>query len=149
MGLSVSVPERPLIVWHPASTAPDGYIKANGAAISRTAYAWLFGKIGTAFGVGDGSTTFNVPDLRGEFPRGWDDGRGADSGRVFGSAQADELKSHKHQSLYGTTSSTGYTGLFGPGNVQGGPNDVGMSNTGGAETRPRNLAALFCIAIKP
>jgi phage-related tail fiber protein len=70
------------------STAPSGYLKANGAAVSRTTYAALFAAIGTAFGAGDGSTTFNLPDLRGEFLRALDDGRGVDSGRTIGSAQA-------------------------------------------------------------
>ena len=57
-----------------------GWLKANGAAVSRTAYGDLFAKIGTVFGSRDGSTTFNLPDLRGEFIRGWDNGRGVDSG---------------------------------------------------------------------
>jgi microcystin-dependent protein len=84
------------VIWFAANTAPTGFLKANGAAISRTTYSDLFTAIGTTFGVGDGSTTFNVPDLRGEFIRGWDDGRGVDSGRAFGSAQADEIESHNH-----------------------------------------------------
>jgi microcystin-dependent protein len=70
------------------TSAPTGWLKANGAAISRTTYATLFASIGTTFGSGDGSTTFNVPDLRGEFPRGWDDSRGIDTSRVFGSSQS-------------------------------------------------------------
>ena len=52
------------------STAPEGWLLCQGQAISRTTYADLFKVIGTAFGAGDGSTTFNVPDLRGEFLRG-------------------------------------------------------------------------------
>ena len=75
------------IQYFAGSSAPDGYLKANGALISRTTYADLFTAIGTTFGVGDGSTTFGIPDLRGEFARGWDDARGVDSGRAFGSAQ--------------------------------------------------------------
>ena len=71
------------------TTAPSGYLKCNGAAVSRTTYADLFAIIGTAHGAGDGSSTFNVPDLRGEFVRGWDDSRGVDSGRNFGSSQSD------------------------------------------------------------
>jgi hypothetical protein len=74
------------------NTAPSGYLKANGAAVSRSTYAALFAAIGTTFGAGNGSTTFNLPDLRGEFPRGWDDGRGVDSGRAFGSAQLDQMQ---------------------------------------------------------
>jgi hypothetical protein len=69
------------------NTAPNGWIKANGATISRSAYSDLFDAIGTTFGAGDGSTTFAIPDLRGEFLRSWDDSRGIDSGRGFGSAQ--------------------------------------------------------------
>lgn len=52
------------------STVPNGFLLCNGAAVSRTTYAALFAVIGTAFGAGDGSTTFNIPDLRGEFLRG-------------------------------------------------------------------------------
>ena len=61
-------------VFHFAGqTAPAGWLKANGAAVSRTAYADLFAAIGTTYGAGDGRSTFNLPDLRGEFIRGWDD----------------------------------------------------------------------------
>lgn len=73
-------------------TAPDGWLKANGAEVSRSTYSDLFSAIGTTFGAGDGSTTFELPDLRGEFLRGWDDGRGVDSGRSFGSAQLDQMQ---------------------------------------------------------
>lgn len=88
------------------NTAPAGYLKANGALVSRTTYAALFAAIGTTFGVGDGSTTFGLPDLRGEFMRGWDDGRGIDSGRVFGSAQTDSNQGHKHVSPVNDTLAT-------------------------------------------
>lgn len=132
------------VIYHAANTAPTDFIKANGAAVSRTTYSDLFAAIGTAFGVGDGSSTFNVPDLRGEFPRGWDDSRGIDSGRSFGSAQADELKSHTHL-IFGRTSITS-----GSGNIGGvGGTSMTTSNasgaTGGTETRPRNVALLACI----
>lgn len=81
-----------LITWHAANTPPPGELKANGALLSRTTFAALFARIGTTFGVGDGSTTFGLPDLRGEFVRGWDDGRGIDTGRVFGSLQKGSLQ---------------------------------------------------------
>lgn len=84
------------IIYTARTTAPTGYVKANGAAISRTTFATLFAAIGTTYGSGDGSTTFNVPDLRGEFLRGVDDGRGVDSGRVLGSAQGSQNLSHSH-----------------------------------------------------
>lgn len=84
------------IVFHCGSTAPSGYLKANGAQISRTTYSSLFAAIGVTFGFGDGSTTFNLPDLRGEFVRGWDDSRGIDAGRTFGSFQDGFMADHTH-----------------------------------------------------
>lgn len=92
------------VATYAMTSCPSGWIKANGAAVSRTTYASLFAAIGTTWGAGDGSTTFNLPDLRGEFVRGWDDGRGVDTGRAIASAQADDNKSHTHT---GTTSSDG------------------------------------------
>jgi microcystin-dependent protein len=78
------------------ATPPLGFLKANGALLSRTTYSVLFAAIGTTYGAGDGSTTFAIPDLRGEFPRYWDDARGIDTGRGIGTAQADGLKTHTH-----------------------------------------------------
>lgn len=75
------------VFLHGGSTPPLGALHANGAAVSRTTYARLFAEIGTAWGSGDGSTTFNLPDGRGEFFRGLDGGRGIDTGRVLGSFQ--------------------------------------------------------------
>ena len=80
------------VMYFAGQTAPAGWLKANGAAVSRTAYAALFAAIGTTYGTGDGRTTFNLPDLRGEFVRGWDDGRGIDSRRALGSAQSDAIR---------------------------------------------------------
>ncbi|MEZ2744285.1 phage tail protein [Halopseudomonas bauzanensis] len=92
------------------NSAPTGWLKANGAAVSRTAYADLFAAIGTTFGAGNGFTTFNLPDLRGEFLRGWDDGRGVDGGREFGSGQAGELQSHAHSGTAGSAGAHAHTG---------------------------------------
>lgn len=75
---------------------PTGWLKANGAAISRTTYANLFASIGTTHGAGDGSTTFNLPDLRGEHIRAFDDGRGVDGGRLIGSFQGSQNLTHNH-----------------------------------------------------
>jgi len=58
------------ILPYGAATAPTGFLLCNGAAVSRATYAALFAIIGTTFGAGDGSTTFNVPDLRQRFPLG-------------------------------------------------------------------------------
>lgn len=84
------------VIWTARTTPPTGYLKANGAAVSRTTYATLFTAIGTTYGAGDGSTTFTLPDLRGEFIRGFDDGRGVDAGRSQGAAQAETIKAHIH-----------------------------------------------------
>lgn len=143
------------------NSAPTGWIKANGAAVSRTTYASLFATIGTTFGTGDGSTTFNLPDLRGYFPRGWDDSAGVDSGRSFGTTQ-----DHAIPNITGAVPVEGpyhnkgsASGAFYDSSVTGG----GMSGGGGSasskvanfdasrvvntstETRPKNLALLACI----
>ena len=71
------------------STPPTGYLACDGSEVDRTTYADLFAAIGTTYGIGDGSSTFALPDLRGTFVRGWADGGSTDSGRVFGSSQQD------------------------------------------------------------
>lgn len=72
------------------AAAPSGWLLCNGQAVNRTTYAALFLIIGTTFGAGDGSTTFNVPDLRGRLPLGKDDMGGSSANRVT-NAQADVL----------------------------------------------------------
>lgn len=84
------------VAYRAASAVPAGWLECNGSAVSRTTYSDLFNIIGTTFGVGNGSTTFNLPDLRGEFIRGFDNGRGVDSGRAFGSSQTDQMEQHSH-----------------------------------------------------
>lgn len=74
------------------NSAPEGWLIANGSAVSRVTYARLFSRVGTLYGAGDGSTTFNLPDARGVVLRGADLGSGRDSGRVFGSYQPDAVK---------------------------------------------------------
>jgi hypothetical protein len=140
-GATLTVPPGTLI-FHCANSAPSGFLKANGATISRSTYAALFSAIGTTFGAGDGSTTFTLPDMRGEFPRGWDDGRGIDSGRVFGGSQADEFKSHIHDATAFVFFPV-VEGRYGGGSNGGFNRNVGA--TGGTETRPRNIALLACI----
>lgn len=128
-----------------ASTAPAGWLKANGALVSRATYAALFTAIGTTYGVGDGATTFGLPDLRGEFLRSLDDGRGIDSGRAIGTAQAGEIQSHAHVAFSpGTMAGGGST--WDPYGWAGDFSEAASTKaTGGTETRPRNVAMLACI----
>ena len=136
-----------------ASTAPTGFLKANGAAVSRTTYAALFAITGTTYGVGDGSTTFNLPDLRGEFIRGWDDARGIDASRAFGSAQTDGIRAstvagiartfYSGQSATGEFSWAGGAGELASNAAQGGDYQINLGSA--PDTRPRNVALLACI----
>lgn len=127
------------------NAAPSGYLKANGQAVSRSVYAALFAAIGTTYGAGNGTTTFNVPDLRGEFLRGWDDGRGVDSGRAIGTSQTDQNRSHSH-----TFSAYANNGTVGGNFIAGRSSTTGVftfttNASGDAEARPRNVALLACI----
>lgn len=124
------------------NSAPTGWIKANGAAISRTTYAALFSAIGTTFGTGDGSTTFNVPDMRGYFSRGWADNGSVDSGRAFGSSQQDDFKSHNHASA---ANGAPNQRPVGGGVWESATAGSVTGSTGGTETRPKNVALLACI----
>ena len=93
------------------ASVPSGYLECNGAAVSRTTFAALFAVIGEQYGAGNGSSTFNIPDLRGEFIRGFDNGRGVDSGRSIASSQSDQNDSHTHSfSASATTSNKSLTG---------------------------------------
>ncbi|MFO0386324.1 MAG: tail fiber protein [Flavobacteriales bacterium] len=212
------------VISHASSVLPSGYLKCNGASVSRTTYQALFNSIGLQFSnivssqtgianvtgqtatyvtgnsvtvqpqVGDTlpsplvagtvyfarqfgagitlhptnsdavnntnaitlsvakqfrialSNEFTLPDLRSEFIRGWDDGRGVDSGRIFGSSQADEIRSHTHGILQNGNDNitpTGGTTNYRPGadTALGGV----TGSTGGAETRPRNIALSYFI----
>ena len=156
------------MAFYPKTTAPTGWLKANGAAISRTTYATLFGIIGTTFGVGDGSTTFNLPDLRGEWLRGLDDGRGVDSARALGSAQGDQNKSHTHTGSSDSTGAHAHTlkVISGTGSIAthagtawdkttstaglvdsagAHSHTITIGSDGGTEVRVRNVALSACI----
>lgn len=142
----VERPEVPpgAVLFFAATTPPPGFLKANGATISRAVYAKLFAAVGTTFGAGDGSTTFNLPDLRGEFLRGLDDGRGVDAARALGSSQDESFKAHTHNvPMY---QGTAWTSAIKPtSDATGTTNVTTTSSTGGSETRPRNVALLACI----
>lgn len=136
-----------LIMFYANSTVPTGFLKCNGAAVSRTTYSSLFAAIGTTYGSGDGTTTFNVPDMRGYFPRGWVDDGTVDSGRAFGSSQNDALKTHTHTYVKATNSATNVaTGSPNAANVTFSTDNTGDPSTGtSTETRPYNVAFLACI----
>ena len=124
-----------------------GWLKCNGAILSRASYALLFDSIGTIWNSGgETSLQFRLPDFRGVFLRGFSDGSSIDSGRAFGSFQADELKSHRHELR---------SDLIGAQPLQGGTPDAIFNqanellgyteNTGGIETRPVNRTVSYWI----
>ena len=122
--------------------APTGWLAADGTAVSRSTYATLFAAIATTYGVGDGSTTFNLPDLRGYFVRGSGTNSDTTASGAFGAKQADELKSHTHTYTFKSTTGGSSAG--------GDPNSitnttVNTGATGGTETRPKNIAMFYCI----
>ena len=150
-----------------STTVPSGYLECNGAAVSRSTYATLFATISTTFGVGDGSSTFNLPDLRGQFVRGWANnatGTG-DDGRSFASSQADQNKTHGHTASvtdpghkhvtkgHGTQDDGGsnVTGSTSGGSSSTSMNDantgitVSVASDGGAEVRVKNIALMYVI----
>lgn len=93
------------ILPYAGSSAPTGFLLCNGAAVSRTTYAALFGVIGTTYGAGDGSTTFNVPDLKGRSPLGAGAGSGltnrtlaAKGGEENHALTSSEMPTHDHES---------------------------------------------------
>lgn len=128
--------------------APDGWLIANGAEVSRSTYADLFAAVGTRFGEGNRTTTFNLPDLRAAFIRGVDNSKGIDAARVLGSTQTDAFQGHKHTNGVGGGAPTVVTGTFGIGTgttgnpINDGTNGVPRTAT---ETRPYNIALLGCI----
>lgn len=146
-------------------TAPTGFLACDGAAVSRSTYATLFAAIGTTWGAGNGSTTFNVPDLRGVFLRGaGTNNTGSSSGAVgpaVGTYEADAYLNHSHGitdpgHLHGITLAapgvaSGSIGGYGPGtsSINTNSNTTGItvntSTTGGTETRPKNYGILYII----
>lgn len=156
------------------NTPPAGWLKRNGAAVSRTTYAALFAAIGTQFGAGDGSTTFNLPDDRELIDRAWTDGlNAADSGRALFSSQAGQNESHIHEGMTNSTgahthvitnkreyvdgvSTSNVNAVYGDQIIQGTDttttsasgthsHTLTISANGGNETRMANRAYLACI----
>jgi len=150
-------------LFRPTGTPPDGYLECDGSAISRTTYAALFADIGTMYGVGDGSTTFNIPDFRGLFPRAWAHGQSTDpdrasrtdrgdgtTGDYVGTKQADELESHKHNyDRYYEPSPSGTLNYGIRVTYQAAAcsesSDTIIKTSGGNESRPVNRYVMVCI----
>jgi len=144
------------------NTIPVGWKICDGSAISRTSYDDLFIAIGINWGQGDGSSTFNLPDLRGRFLRGVDGAAGNDpdattrtalnlggnTGNNVGSYQSDELKAHNHDSFgfdYAWRTGGALPGYSSGWNT---PNNTNLtSNSGGSETRPKNAYVIYIIKL--
>ena len=152
------------VIWYAGTSAPTGYLKANGDAIANGSgttqsitadFSALYAIVGA-----------NLPDLRGEFIRGFDDGKGTDSGRSIRSTQDDGFKEHTHtasvtdpghnHNLTAAYSIGGHTDDGGAPDERSTTQSlttqsqttgisVSNANTGGTETRPRNIALLACI----
>ncbi|WP_439471352.1 phage tail protein [Brevundimonas sp.] len=129
----------------PSVVAPAGYLECDGAVYLRADHADLFAVIGTTFNTGtETGLQFRVPDLRGEFVRSWDHGRGVDAGRALGSWQADEFKAHTHAIPARDNANSGDGAVEDAENI-GSNRNTPTGSTGGSETRPRNVALMFVI----
>ena len=119
---------------YPKATPPDGFLLMDGRSIPQAQFPILFSLYGS-----------NLPDLRGTFIRGWDNGRGFDSGRSLLSYQADELKSHNHglSGLKRELMQRGTNAVWGDEQMEGG--GIATDNTGGSETRPKNIAFNYIV----
>jgi microcystin-dependent protein len=145
-------------------SVPTGFLECDGAAVSRTTYSNLYAALGVMYGNGDGSTTFNLPDMRGQFLRGFDNGAGIDpdaasrtdrgdgtSGDNIGTLQADEFGAHGHTDTFKRRSSSdGHLGsssdwLAGKPVSSVTTTSKTTSDSGGNETRPVNINVMFCI----
>lgn len=144
------------IIPYVGTTAPTGFLVCNGASVSRTTYAALFEICSTRFGTVNGSS-FNIPDFRGAFMRGWDNGAGIDpdaasrtatsfggaTGDSIGTEQADAFEAHTHSiEAVGGLNSTAVAATSTQSTV---PTSIDTDSTGGNETRPFNIAVNYII----
>ncbi|EHO5965404.1 tail fiber protein [Escherichia coli] len=155
LGEGSALPVGAPVPW-PSETPPTGWLKCNGAAFSAEEYP----ELAKAY------PTNKLPDLRGEFIRGWDDGRGIDAGRALLSLQAGMLEKHRHIVVandgYDTKDEWELATIFKKTYTQGRGLDAtntggslipsptlhsrgSIGNTGGSETRPRNIAFNFIV----
>ena len=136
-----------VMVPFPLGTLPPGYLEVDNSLFKDTVYPDLASYLAKKFNLsGDPTGYTRLPESRGEFFRGWDHGRGMDPGRAVGSYQADAFKSHTHTppNQTGINSASVATGA----KSLGGNNYDTLYNvgfTGDTETRPRNLAVMWCI----
>jgi len=135
-----SDPVGTIVTWA-TSTAPTGWLECNGQSTS--GYAELAALIGS-----------NVPDLRGEFVRGWDNGAGIDTGRTLGSSQTDAFQGHRHSIRASVPANTTNAGAMDAGtsleftsDLVTDPTTDGTNGTPrtSSETRPRNVALMYII----
>ena len=140
---------------------PTDWLICDGSEQDRTTYAELYDILGDSWGDGNGTTTFNLPDLRGLFLRGVDDGAGRDpdvlvrggginngnTGDNVGSVQDDDYKSHQHTLPMRVIGGIGNTSGGGNG-VDTHPDRQPVAPSGGAETRPKNAYVFFIIKVQ-
>lgn len=141
--VSAATPVGTIVAWL-QGTLPTGWLALEGGTGSRTTHAALFALWSTTYGTGDGSTTFGLPDLRGRFPRGWDNAAGVDVGRALGTAQDDAFEAHTHSLAAGADA--GHTYVAGGGDafkLTFGP--TATASTGDTETRPKNFSVRFIV----
>lgn len=127
-----------MVMPYAGTAAPSGWLLANGQAVSRTTYADLFAVVGTTYGGGNGSTTFNVPNLQGRIPVGKDTGTfgtlGATGGAETHTLTSAEIPGHTH-TFSGTTSNNGaHTHDTGLGIVVQSGSGAGVRQTSGTGT---------------
>jgi microcystin-dependent protein len=125
------------IILFGGTALPAGYLFCDGSAVSRTSYANLFAAIGTAWGAGDGSTTFNIPDMRGYFARGWNhsSGNDPDSATRTGGDAVGSSQTSAQQRVYGA-----YSVNYSP--LSGGSGSFTTSSSTSRQTSTNNSATL-------
>ncbi|MEN5045606.1 phage tail protein [Pseudomonas koreensis] len=164
--LKSAVPVGAVLAFPTGIVAP-GYLELDGSVQSIATYPDLAAFLGTTYNKGnEGAGNFRLPESRGEFLRGWDHGRGVDAGRGVGTTQAEAFAAHNHRYFDGTAATFDPAGNWQAGNINGAAASISVGaflstvdsgstmqmvnaqntvNTGGTETRPRNLAVMWCI----